>query len=94
MQYIRVEWKHNNPDEPIQLYSELDDNRWEVRKVEVFRYGSPGFASSTNSSRSTRLGIEPVPPLWKIALESEFEPREITKDEFERAWSKAVDSEK
>ena len=35
MTYIRVEWKYSFANEPVWLYSELDDLRWEVRKVEV-----------------------------------------------------------
>jgi hypothetical protein len=37
MHYIKVFWKHQHRDEPVELYSELDDGRWEVRKVEVSR---------------------------------------------------------
>jgi hypothetical protein len=92
MQYIKVMWKHNHADEPIALYSELDDNRWEIRKVEFFRVGSPGYASTTNSSRSTRLGIVPVPELAKIALDPEFEPHQIAREEFEKVWSEAIAS--
>ncbi|WP_353885443.1 DUF6881 domain-containing protein [Acinetobacter bereziniae] len=36
MQYLKVEWMHDFLDEPIFLYSELDKNRNELRKVEVF----------------------------------------------------------
>ncbi len=32
MTYLRVGWKHQHPDEPVILYSELDAERWEVRK--------------------------------------------------------------
>jgi uncharacterized protein DUF6881 len=39
MKYVRVGWKHQHPAEPVALYSELDDNRFEVRKIEVFRNG-------------------------------------------------------
>jgi hypothetical protein len=39
MNYVRVEWKHPHQDEPILLYSELDEERFEVRKIEVFRNG-------------------------------------------------------
>jgi hypothetical protein len=94
MEYIKVIWKHDIPDEPIVLYSELDDNRWETRKVEVFRVGSPGYAGQTSSSRSTRLGIVPVPELSKIASDPEFEPMKITKEEFEKVWLEATGLQK
>ncbi len=35
MTYIRVTWSHTRDDEPVLLLSELDAERWEVRKVEV-----------------------------------------------------------
>ncbi len=44
MKYIRVKWNHLFSDEPVLLFSELDDARWEVRKIEVFRDGHQGYA--------------------------------------------------
>jgi hypothetical protein len=43
---------------PVVLYSELDDNRFEVRKVEVFRDGRLGYADAVRSSGGTGLGLE------------------------------------
>jgi hypothetical protein len=90
MRYVKVAWRHGHPDEPILLYSEMDDARWEVRKVEIFRHGFPGYASREGCDRSTRLGAEPIPPLSKIAEDPEFDPIEITKEEFEKVWADAV----
>lgn len=89
MDYIKVKWLHSYPDEPILLYSELDKGRWEVRKVEIFADGRIGFASATEATPSTRtkLSIEPLPTLHEIADDSQFQPTEITRDEFEEAWS-------
>lgn len=88
MIYIRVEWKHSFPNEPVWLYSELDDLRWEVRKVEVYRDGHEGFASAHVEVGGTGLGLEPVPPFAEIVLDPQFEASEISKDEFERVWGK------
>jgi hypothetical protein len=87
MKYIRVGWKHQNPDMPVLLYSELDASRWEVRKVEVFRNGRCGYASAEGSSGGTRLGQVPVPTLSEIALDPEFDPEEISREEFEKVWA-------
>ena len=54
MEYIMVKWLHSHPDEPVLLYSELDKDRWETRKVEVFADGRIGFASATEATPSTR----------------------------------------
>ena len=74
---------------PILLYSELDDERWEVRKVEVFSDGSFGYANRATSRGTTFLGLEPIPTLSEIAANPEFEPVAITKDEFEAIWLRA-----
>ena len=89
MKYIKVKWSHSIADEPIFLYSELDEGMWEIRKVEVFPDGRVGFASSTEAtpSTNTRLSIEPLPALDEIASDSQFQPVEISKDEFEAVWS-------
>ena len=88
MNYIKVKWNHSLPGEPVWLYSELDAERWETRKVEVFADGSRGYASATESGGETRLGEAPIPPLIKISYDPQFEPVEITKEEFEEVWSK------
>jgi hypothetical protein len=87
MTYIRVRWKHSIPTEPVYLYSELDDARWEVRKIEVFLDGRRGYASAAESVGGTRLGTVPVPLLVELAADSQFEPDEITGEEFERVWA-------
>jgi hypothetical protein len=89
MDYIKVIWKHDLKEEPILLYSELDSNRWEVRKVEVFRDGSYGYAGDGQEHRA-RLGVVPVPSLAEIAQGPEFEPCQIRKEEFEAIWRAAL----
>src|SRR6185295_1628385 len=39
MDYVKVWWKHDNPSMPTLLYSELDERRWETRKIEIFGDG-------------------------------------------------------
>ena len=88
--YIRVEWMHSLPDEPRWLYSELDGERWEVRKVEQFPDGRMAFADAGASSGDTRLGDVQVPTLAEIGAIPEFRPIEITKAEFEAIWQRAT----
>jgi Domain of unknown function (DUF6881) len=87
MRYLRVEWVHSDPDDPVTLYSELDDEGWEVRKVEFFRDGRAGFASESETAGGTELGEKPVPPLEEIAADSQFRPASITREEFEKVWA-------
>lgn len=88
MAYIKVKWLHSHADEPILLYSELDEGRWEKRKVEVFADGHCGYAGPTESAGSTRLGEEPIPLLQVISSDPQFKPVEITKQEFDEVWAK------
>ncbi len=89
MKYIKVKWIHSHTDEPVLLDSEIDEARWEIRKVEVYRNGVKDYASAEEASGSTRLGSVPIPALSEIASDPVFEPVEITRDEFEQAWSEA-----
>jgi hypothetical protein len=84
--FIKVKWNHDFATEPVLLYSELDNGRWEVRKVEVFSDGHCEFASSEEASAAARLGLMPVPSLDEIAENPEFEPVEISREEFEVVW--------
>jgi len=88
MKYIRVKWKHTNPDEPIWLFSEVDADGVEQRKLECFRNGFCDFASVNSSTGTTKLSTQPLPELDKLAKDPEFEPKEITKEEFEDVWKK------
>ena len=90
MRYLRVEWVHFHPDEPVEIYSEINDAGWETRKVEFFPDGSVGFASSTEGMGSTMLSLEPLPALEEIASDPQFKPVEISQQDFEKAWEKRL----
>ncbi|WKD51140.1 DUF6881 domain-containing protein [Microbulbifer spongiae] len=88
--YIYSKW-HNSPeDSPVEFYSELNGERFETRKVEVFKDGSLGFASNKATSKTTKLGIAPVPPLTEIAEQPEFDIRTISPQQFEAKWKEAT----
>jgi hypothetical protein len=87
MSFIRVRWKHSIRTEPVLLYSELDCNRFEVRKVEVWADGRCGYADAREEMGGSKLGLAPVPSTTEVAKQQEFEPAEITSDEFEAVWS-------
>jgi hypothetical protein len=89
MHYLRVRWVHSHPDEPVELYSELDDRRWELRKVEVFPDGAFGYAGPEGATSNTVLGLEPIPTRTQIASDPQFEPEEISQAEFEAVWEQA-----
>ena len=90
MIYIKVKWLHSFSDEPVWLYSELDDQRWEIRKVYIYADGRAEYAGPNGNNGSTKLGIEPVPSFEEIASDPQFLPEEIPTDEFERVWKEAT----
>lgn len=90
MTYIKVFWKHTYDDEPVLLYSELDENRDEIRKVEIYRDGMMGYACEDISINGSFLSECEIPELIVINEDTQFEGIEIQKDEFEMIWEKAV----
>jgi hypothetical protein len=91
MKYIRLRWNHENPDEPVWIFSEVDGTGKEVRKIECFRNGFCDVATALGSSGTASLMTNPLPDLSQLAKrDPEFEPHEITKEEFDQVWSKRV----
>lgn len=84
--HIRVYWLHSSSDEPVELWSELNEDRKEVRKVEIWADGRVGYASRDEETGGTRLGEGPLPSLSEIAADTEFRPQVITSSEFEECW--------
>ena len=89
VKYLRARWHHSHPDEPVWLYSELNDDRWEVRKVYIFPDGHSEWADRDHEVGSTALGLASVPPLDEINADPEFEAEEVSGDEFELVWAEA-----
>jgi len=89
MKYIRLKWNHTNPDEPVWIFSELDVDDKEVRKIECFRNGFCDVATASGSSGTAALMTLPLPDLsLLVRRDPEFIPVEITKEEFEEVWAK------
>ena len=88
MHYMKVCFKRDESP-VIESYHEFDDARWEFRKVEIFRNGNVGYADAS-TSKGTHLSITRIPPRSEIASDTQFEPCEITKNEFEMMWARAV----
>jgi hypothetical protein len=90
MRYLKVLWHHELSDEPVELYSEIDDAGYESRKVEIYRDGRRDFADGESSSGTTMLGEGPIPSLEEITEQEEFSPSLIEVADFERVWRQAV----
>ena len=87
---IDVMWNHDFDAEPVRLVSVLNQNRYEIRKLEFFRDGRVGFADEKRSMLGTQFGLLPVPALSEINADPQFEARETTMKAFEALWSRHV----
>jgi uncharacterized protein with ParB-like and HNH nuclease domain len=87
MKYIRLKWNHTNPDEPVYIFSELDDTGKEIRKIECFRNGFCDIAAVNVRSGTAALTTLPLPDLSVLTRDPEFRGVEISPDEFEQVWS-------
>lgn len=90
MRLIDVVWHHDLPDEPVRLISEIDSAGLETRKIEVYVDGHADYADASQSTGGTILGDQPVPPNDEIAADPDFSVREISGDEFEVLWGRAL----
>tara|TARA_R110002049_G_scaffold240956_1_gene414794 strand:+ start:366 stop:641 length:276 start_codon:yes stop_codon:yes gene_type:complete len=89
MYYLEVRWFHTFQDEPVLIYSELDEDLWELRKVEEFPDGTLGYADNKNHTEFTELSISRYPPFDEIASHPEFELNYIDQEIFEKVWIKS-----
>lgn len=86
MEYISVVWKHSSPSDSIRLVSELDEERYERRKLEFYADGTVGAASDDFEDARTQLGIVAVPALSEINEDTQFQGVAITQGEFDELW--------
>jgi hypothetical protein len=77
--YLKVQWHHSFPEEPIELYSEVDDEGYETRKVQLFRDGRLERADTNTETAMTGLSEIPIGPVEEIASH---------RVEFEEVWSR------
>lgn len=84
--WLKVEWTHTHNDEPYRIYSEIDSDRFEVRKVECFLGGAVGLASRSVERGSTRLGSTPIPDVSEINADAQFNAVEISEEAFNAIW--------
>lgn len=93
MQYVLIEWEHDLDDEPYQIYSELDDSRKELRKVEFYRNGIC-FSYGAERGNVNALAQKPFPAdlreIERRAEEGEtITARSIPASFFYEIWNQA-----
>ena len=90
MTYLKIYWKHSFPDEPVIIYSELNENREEIRKVEVYTNERMGYAWKSISMMGAYLSESEIPEISEINKDVQFQGIEIRREEFEMIWEKAT----
>ena len=86
---MKVRWIHQLPDEPVLLYSEVNQGM-ETRKIEVFVDGRMDWASAEGASGSTMLAEGLMPSISDLQSDPQFEPEEIAADQFDLVWGNAT----
>ena len=92
MQYVLLEWDHDLDDEPYLVYSELDDSRREVRRVEFYRNGL-SFSYGGERGGEGALAPEPFPEdlraLRPAGEEGSSHAQSIPAGLFHEIWAQA-----
>jgi hypothetical protein len=96
MEYQFTEWFTPLSGGMVKSYREINENRWEVRKVEEFMTGQKikvGRLRKFSSKYQVGLSDQPARTLAEISadefLKTKCITQLITKDEFEAAWKAA-----
>jgi hypothetical protein len=90
MKYVHIQWNHELPDAPTDVYSELDADRMEVRKIEMFNNQSIGFAEAGRSTENTSLRPTPLPYVSVLNQDPKAMARDLDWHEFDDLWEKLV----
>ncbi|NBH16533.1 hypothetical protein D3Z55_03365 [Clostridiaceae bacterium] len=89
MNYILLNWFHNLDDEPYKIYSEIDDQRYEVRKIELYKNGTMSICDEKMIHSQNELADVAFPEdLDEINQDRQFFTQYINKEEFESLWNK------
>jgi len=87
--YERLVWIHDFEDQPHFIYSELDKEWYETRKIEVFKDGRMVKVSEDHPEcGSTGLAVLPIPSIEETnaITEEKGHAEEISVAEFADLW--------
>ncbi|MGW1280286.1 DUF6881 domain-containing protein [Streptomyces tsukubensis] len=86
MRYVKVAWDHEFADDPILYLSELGEDGYETRKIQLYRDGRSEWADESVDTATIGLSEIPFPSLNEISNQPDFAATEITQEEFEKTW--------
>lgn len=89
MEYVKLFWKHNYPDDPVVIIYEvdLDGERYAVRLIDIY---ADGHTSNQEDKAWGYVTEAPVPTVETINTSDygeEFHACLISKEEFEKIWN-------
>jgi hypothetical protein len=89
MTYEKLRWLQNLPGLPVLIFSEVDEARWEVRRIEVFADGTMRYADR-DTPHDANTGLSEVQmSTGRSAGNPEFVFETIDADGFDKAWQAA-----
>ncbi|MCE9634226.1 MAG: hypothetical protein K8T90_00845 [Planctomycetes bacterium] len=87
MFWIASRWLTARDDEPAHSFYEMDDDRFEVRRVEVYQDGSRRRYTARGLHELEPIEVMPIPSLEEINSQPDFEARTTSAEEFESEWT-------
>lgn len=90
MEYIKVFWTHNLPDEPAIIFYEVDtqDERFAKRSIEMFRDRSTRNIPDLYTDVIEAMPIPTIGAFNSDIYGEEFHAYVITKEKFEEIWNR------
>jgi hypothetical protein len=73
MNYVKIEWRSDESEVPVETHGEMDGERWGHRKMEIFRDGRLDFASIDEEVGGSILAEKLWPDLAELDAQSEFD---------------------
>lgn len=82
---LKLDATHNSPQ---LIYIEMNQDRMENRKIEIYPDGTIGIASATLNKENSILCSSPIPSIDTLKRLPYIEITEISPETFEEIWSK------
>ena len=89
MKYIKIHWLHNFKDDPEFIYSAINEEGYEEKKIEIFKRGN--YIVYSENINSDRLAEGIYPSLKELTFEEETETMqafEISEIKFKEIWDR------
>lgn len=92
--YQVCEWHHGFENEPIRIWTEIEADGWEIRKVEIYRDGSVDIAAVVDQllfeTGNSVLSEAPIPSMAEVNSGRQFVATPTSSTRFEAVWAGAM----